>query len=174
MIKQDTLENLAKTVYLGIGSNLGNKFENIETAKLKLILHDIKIITCSSKYETLSWPNQKNPKFINVVIKIKTFLPPLKLLQICSQIEDELGRKRINKNEPRTCDIDIIDYDQKVLKYKNKQKLILPHPEISLRNFVLIPLFEISKKWRHPETKIKIVSLIDLLSINDIRTIKQI
>jgi len=174
VIKQDTLENLAKIVYLGIGSNLGNKCENMDVAKCKLLLHGIEILKCSSKHETLSWPNPKNPKFINIVIKIKTFLPPLKLLHVCNQIETELGRKRFKKNEPRTCDIDIIDYDQKILNYKNKLNLILPHPKISLRNFVLMPLFEITKKWIHPETKKNIVSLIDLLDINDIRTIKKI
>ena len=60
---QDTLENPAKSIYLGIGSNLGNRFENIEKAKFKLSQNDIKILSSSSYYESLSWPNPKNPKF---------------------------------------------------------------------------------------------------------------
>ena len=118
MIKKDISENLAKIVYLGIGSNLGNKKSNIEKTKIKLQEKKIKILKCSNNYESESWPNPHNPKFINIVIKIKTILTPLKLLKICNQIEIELGRKRSKKNAPRTCDIDIIDYDQKVLKIK--------------------------------------------------------
>ena len=174
MIKQDILENLVKTVYLGIGSNLGNKNKNIELAKFKLQKHNIKIIKCSSKYETLSWPNPRNPKFINIVIKIETLLTPIKLLKVCNTIERKLGRKKSHKNDPRTCDIDIIDYNQKNLNIEKSKNLIIPHPQIAKRNFVLLPLFEISKSWIHPKTKANITKLIDSLNIKDLRTIKQI
>jgi 2-amino-4-hydroxy-6-hydroxymethyldihydropteridine diphosphokinase len=97
VIKQDILENRVKIVYLAIGSNLGNKLHNIEIAKFKLQSYKIEIIKCSSKYETLSWPNSKNPSFINIVIKIKTFLSSDKLQQICKIIENDLGRKRLKK-----------------------------------------------------------------------------
>ena len=100
MIKQDILENQAKIAFLAIGSNLGNKKRNIELAKFKLESNNIKIIKSSNNYETLSWPNKKKPKFINVVIKIKTNLSPIKLMQRCLDIEKELGRKRNKKNEP--------------------------------------------------------------------------
>ena len=95
MIKRDTSENQVKTVYLGIGSNLGNKKQNIEIAKSKLQNYQIKILKCSSNYESESWPDPKNPKFINVIIKIKTNLSPYKLLEICNFIETQLGRKKI-------------------------------------------------------------------------------
>ena len=75
-------------------------------------------------------------------------------------------------NEPRTCDIDIIDYNKKIL-IKNKQ-LILPHPRMNKRNFVLLPLFEIEKSWIHPESKINIVNLINLLPVKELRSIKQL
>ena len=174
MIKQGILENQAKTVYLGIGSNLGNKQHNIEIAKFKLQNYKIEIIKCSSNYETLSWPNTKNPAFINIVLKIKTFLSSFELQRICNLIEKDLGRKRLKKNDPRTCDIDIIDYDQKVLSYKKDQNLILPHPRMDKRNFVLLPLFEISKSWIHPKKKIDIKKLINSLSIKNLKGIKQI
>ena len=173
MIKQDISENLAKIVYLGIGSNLGNKKSNIEIAKFKLQNYKIKILKVSSNYESESWPNPNNPKFINIIVKIKTSLSPLELLKICNLIETQLGRKRSKKNSPRTCDIDIIDYDQKVLKIESK-KLILPHPRINTRNFVLFPLYEIDKNWKHPKYKINISKLISLLPIRDLRSIKQI
>ena len=173
MIKQDISENLAKIVYLGIGSNLGNKRSNIERAKIKLQNYQIKILKCSNNYESESWPDRRNPKFINIIIKINTILSPLNLLKICNIIEIDLGRKRSKKNEPRTCDIDIIDYDQKVLNIENKN-LILPHPQMSIRNFVLLPLFEIDLTWKHPKSKISIVKLINSLPIKDLRSIKQI
>lgn len=174
MINQDTLENRAKIVYLSIGSNLGNKLYNIEAAKFKLQTYKIEIIKCSSNYESLSWPNPKNPSFINIVLMIKTFLSSFKLEQICKTIENDLGRKRFKKNDPRTCDIDIIDYDKKILRYKKGQNLILPHPRMDKRNFVLLPLFEISKTWIHPQKKTNIKKLINLLTIENLKSIKQI
>ena len=174
MIKQDILENQVKIVYLGIGSNLGNKQQNIENTKAKINECGIKIIKCSRNYESLSYPNTKDPTFINVVLKVETYLSPFQLLGMCNKIEKKLGRKRFKKNAPRTCDIDIIDYNQQIMKYVKSKKLILPHPEMSKRNFVLLPLYEISRNWFHPKRKIDIKKLINSLNIKDLRTIKQI
>ena len=174
MKKLDTSKSQVKTVYLAIGSNLGDRIKNINIAKYKLESNNIKISKCSSNYESLSWPNPKLPKFINIVIKVKTFLSENELLVICNKIEDELGRLRLRKNEPRTCDIDIIDYNKKVRKIKGKNFLNLPHPEISKRNFVLLPLYEVSKNWKHPLTQISILQLINRLKIDDLRAIKKI
>ena len=91
---QDMLENKAKIVFLGIGSNLGNKKQNIEKAKSIIAQNNIDILQSSAYYETLSWPNANHPKFLNVVLKISTFLSPLKLLKICKDIEVILGRKK--------------------------------------------------------------------------------
>ena len=174
MIKQDTLEKRAKTAFLAIGSNLGNKKLNIELAKFKLQNNSITIVKSSSDYETISCPDSTKPKFINVVVKIKTSLSAEKLLNTCSKIELELGRKRFKKNDPRTCDIDIIDYDQTIIKSNNSINLNLPHPHIEQRNFVLLPLFEISKNWKHPVNKVNIAKLISFLKEEDLRAIKQI
>mgnify|MGYP001244220205 FL=1 len=163
-------ENPAKAIYLGIGSNLGNKKRNIENAKLNLLKNNISILESSSYYESLSWPNQKNPKFLNIVIKIKTNFTPLKLIKKCKEIEIKLGRKKMPKNSPRVCDIDIIDFKNQ----KMKKDLILPHPRMHIRNFVLLPLFEINKDWKHPVLKLNIKKLISSLSNSDIRSIKQI
>ena len=82
----------------------------------------------------------------------------------------ENGRKKSTKNSPRICDIDIIDYKSQ----KIKSDIILPHPRMSERNFVLFPLFEINKNWKHPVSKVDIKRLIISLPIKDIRSIKQI
>ena len=173
MIKQDISENLAKIVYLAIGSNLGDRKYNIEKVKFDLKKNCIQILKCSNDYESDSWPDPTKPKFINIIIKIKTKLSPLNLLKICHSIESSLGRKRSKKNAPRTCDIDIIDYNQEILN-KKSSKLVLPHPRMSKRNFVLLPLFEVDKSWKHPKFMINIVNLINSLPIKDLRSIKQI
>ena len=170
MIKQDTSENQAKLIYLAIGSNLGNRKNNIEKTKYLLTQNNINIIKSSSYYESLSWPNPKNPKFLNIVLETKTVFKPKELLQKCKEIEVNLGRKKSKINSPRICDIDIIDYD----KVSIKSEIILPHPRMHKRNFVLLPLFEINKDWTHPIFKHNIKSLILSLPNRDITAIKQI
>ena len=170
MIEQDILENPVKFVYLSLGSNLGNKKNNIEKAKFKLLENNIRIVQSSSYYESLSWPNIKNPKFLNIVLKISTNLKPSKLLKICKIIEKDIGRKKSPKNSPRVCDIDIIDYKNK----KINNDIILPHPRMNERNFVLFPLFQLNKDWTHPISKQHIKSLIFSLLNKDIRSIKEI
>ena len=161
-------EKQAKIIYLSIGSNLGNRKKNIEKTKFKLYSKGINIIKSSNYYETLSWPNPNNPKFYNIILKVSSDLKILKLLKICKQIETSLGRKKAPKNSPRTCDIDIIDYNQKI----TVNGINVPHPRMHLRNFVLIPLFEIEKNWRYPNSKRYIKDLIFSLSNSDIRSIK--
>ena len=87
MINQDTLEKQVKIAYLSIGSNLGNRIENIEKAKFELVEKGVFIIRSSSYYETLSWPDPRKPKFYNIVLKIKTKLGKIELIKICKEIE---------------------------------------------------------------------------------------
>ena len=163
-------EDQVKSIYLGIGSNLGNKLTNIEKTKFSLITNNIRILKCSSYYESLSWPNPNNPKFLNIVLEIETVFDPLELFKKCKKIERKLGRKKSPKNSPRECDIDLIDY----LNKKISGKIILPHPRMHSRNFVLLPLFEINRNWMHPISKQHIKYLIFSLPNRDIRSIKQI
>ena len=161
-------EKQAKIIYLSVGSNLGNRKKNIEKTKFELYSKGINIIRSSNYYETLSWPNPNNPKFYNIFLKVSSDLKILELLKICKQIETSLGRKKAPKNSPRTCDIDIIDYNQKI----SVNGINVPHPRMHLRNFVLIPLFEIEKNWRYPNSDRYIKNLIFSLSNSDIRSIK--
>ena len=167
-------EKRAKIVFLSIGSNLGDKRKNIELVKFNLEKNNIKIIKSSKNYETLSWPDKKKPTFINIALKIKTYLSPQDLIKKCLYIEKKLGRVRSRKNEPRICDIDIIDYDKMIVKGTKRQNLTIPHPEMHKRNFVLLPLFEIAKTWIHPLKKASIKDLINALDSEDLRTIKLI
>ena len=157
-------------IYIGIGSNLGNKLKNIEKAKSLIKINGINIVQSSSYYETLSWPDPTKPKFLNIVISVSTNFSPTKLLGIFKEIEVQLGRKKGKKNSPRECDIDIIAFKNKI----SKGKLSIPHEKMHKRNFVLIPLYELNKNWIHPKYKIDIKNLIFSLPIKDIRSIKQI
>ena len=128
-------------IILGLGSNLhssfGDRFKNIELAIKYLEVHKLKIVKKSSFYETPSYPNNKNPKFINIVIKVSTNLISTDLASALISVEEKLQRKRIYKDEPRTCDIDIIDFNNKVLDFKYKTfNFKVPHERLAYRNFV--------------------------------------
>ena len=164
---------------LGLGSNLsssfGDRFENLNLATAYLQEYKIKIIKRSSFYETPSYPDTKNPKFINIVVEVSTSLSPEELASVLLFVEKKLGRKRIKKNEPRTCDIDIIDYNGKVMNFTYKNLIFkVPHEKIIFRNFVLFPLQEIAPKWVHPMNKDSIDVLIKKLSNEEKKSILKI
>jgi len=157
-------------IFLGIGSNLdssfGNRFKNIDLAITHLKTNNIKTIQKSSFYETPAYPNQKDPKFINIVIQAETFCTLPELVSTITSVEKTLERKRNKKNDPRTCDIDIIDFNNKVLNFKhNDLDFYVPHKKLIYRNFVLYPLKDVSPHWKHPITG----ELIDVL-INNLKT----
>ena len=163
-------ENPARNIYLGVGSNLGNKKINIEKAKFRLSQNNIIIEKVSNYYESLSWPNTKDPKFLNIIIKIITIKSPKNLIKLCKKIERDMGRKKGPKNSPRICDIDIIDYSQKNILLSNID-LKIPHPRMHNRSFVLFPLFEIDKNWKHPKNNKKITQLLNNLPTTSLRSI---
>ena len=164
---------------LGLGSNLsssfGDRFKNIDLAISYLELYEIKVIKKSSFYESWSYPNRENPKFINIVVQASTYLEPADIASVLIFIEEKLERKRKHKNDPRTCDIDIIDYNSQILNLKyNNLDFMLPHKELASRNFVLFPLQEISPMWKHPKTKESISNLIQKLNEEDKNSILKI
>ena len=167
-IRQGILENRHSPVYLGIGSNIGNRLNNISKASY-LLSNFCEISKISNFYETNSWPNKNYRKYLNVIIKCYTNLNPILLLKNIKIIEKKLGRVNKIKNYPRTCDIDIIDF--KGLKY-HKNNIDIPHPRLSERNFVLVPLYEIEKTWKHPKSNISIHNLLKNLDLNSLRGIK--
>ena len=166
-------------IVLGLGSNLnssyGDRFNNISQALSSLESYKIKILLRSSLYETPSYPNNKDPKFINMVIGISTNLNPAELAAASISIEESLERKRNYKNEPRTCDIDIIDYNGQIINFKYKNfDFNVPHVNLIYRNFVLFPLKEILPEWKHPKTNEPIDLIIKKLSDVDKKSILKI
>ena len=128
--------------YLGLGANLGDRVKTLRTAieRIKKI-YGVELLRVSSFYETAAWGVTNQPDFINAAVKIKTTLEPIELLNAVQKIENELGRVRREHWAARTIDIDILLIDD--LKI-NSPRLIVPHPYISERDFVKIPLAEIS------------------------------
>ena len=166
-------------ILLGLGSNLsssfGDRFQNIDLAVSALEGYGIQLKRKSSYYESLSYPNKKYPKFINIVIEIETHLPPEDLASVLIFIEEYLERKRKKKNDPRTCDIDIIDYNSKTIDFKCKDlDFTVPHTKLIYRNFILYPLQEILPDWKHPKTKELISVLIEKLPKEDKNSILKI
>ena len=166
-------------ILLGLGSNLpssyGDRFKNIDLAISALNGYGTQVKKKSSYYESLSYPNKTNPRFINIVVDVETHLPPVDLASVSIFIEESLERKRGRKNDPRTCDIDIIDYKNQIINFKYKDlDFTVPHEKLIYRNFVLFPLQEIYPDWIHPQTKEPISVLIENLSTEDKNSILKI
>ena len=151
-------------IHLNIGSNLNsiyrNKFENISTAVNLLAKSNFNVKKISNFYETPSYPNKNLPKFLNIGI-LGTFDKNYKeLLRIINLIEKKIGRVKSKKNDPRVCDIDIIDFDGVII---NQDNLNIPHSKSHLRNFVLYPINQIDPNWNHPILKKNVKFLINKL-----------
>lgn len=137
--------------YLSLGSNLGDRGYYLEEACLRLIANpEVKIQTKSSIYETKPWGKEDQGDFWNMVLEIETSLPPLRLLEHCQEVESSLGRERLIHWGPRTIDIDILSYDNRVWE---DDQLILPHPRMEEREFVLAPLREIAPLFILPSQR---------------------
>ena len=154
-------------IHINIGSNLdskyGTKFKNISIAINLLIDSKLKIKKISNFYETPSYPNKKLPKFANIGLLAEYNFSHTKLIKKISLIEKKIGRVKSKKNDPRVCDIDIIDFNGLI---KTNKLLKLPHPRSHSRNFVLYPIKEIDPKWIHPIFKKNVDFLINELSQN--------
>ena len=138
---------MLQQAYISLGGNLGNTAEIFEQALQVIERLAGDISKKSSLYQTAAWGNTQQPDFLNQVILIQTTLSPNKLLDTLLTIELKFGRERKEHWGPRTLDLDLLFFDDFIL---NKDQLILPHPRIPERKFILIPLQEIAADWLHP------------------------
>tara|TARA_B100000886_G_scaffold304014_1_gene234981 strand:+ start:25 stop:540 length:516 start_codon:yes stop_codon:yes gene_type:complete len=153
-------------IHLNIGSNLnsnfGNKFDNISIAIKLLTKKKFNVRKISNFYETPSYPNKNLPSFLNVGI-FGTFCKGARELRnTISLIEKKIGRVKTKKNDPRVCDIDIIDFNGENLNMKD---LMIPHKRCHKRNFVLFPISQIDPNWEHPILKKNVNFLIGQLDL---------
>lgn len=137
-------------IFLGLGSNLGNREENLSTAQ-KLIEEKVgKIRSKSSIYETAAWGITEQNAFLNQVLEVETHFSPSAVLHLVLSIEKEMGRIREIKWGERSIDIDILYYNNELISTEN---LAIPHPFIQERKFVLVPLCEIAPAFIHSKLK---------------------
>lgn len=137
------------SAYLGLGSNLGNRLAFLRGARDALSSRpEIDLIQASSVFETeaVGGPPD-NPLFLNCALHVHTSFSPRQLLETCLAVEDEFGRSRPLRWAPRTLDIDILFYSTEII---SEVDLIIPHPRLQERAFVLAPLLEIAPEFRHP------------------------
>ncbi|MDR0574838.1 MAG: 2-amino-4-hydroxy-6-hydroxymethyldihydropteridine diphosphokinase [Tannerella sp.] len=156
-------------VYLGLGSNLGDKRRNIKKALTLMIERVGDILALSDFYETSSWGYDSTEMYLNTAVKLETELKPEELLAVTQEIEREIGRrgKTVNgKYQDRIIDIDVLLYDDLMMR---TPKLTIPHPLLHRRIFVLQPLFEIAPDVVHPVLKKTIADIYHLMSEHDLR-----
>jgi 2-amino-4-hydroxy-6-hydroxymethyldihydropteridine diphosphokinase len=156
------------TAYLLIGGNLGDRINNLDAAKNLINKAIGNIIKTSSVYETASWGIEEQPDFLNQVLLIETKLSAENIIKKIFSIENEMGRIRTQKNASRIIDIDILFFNDEVI---DQPDLIIPHPEIQNRRFVLVPLAELSPNMVHPILKRSIAQL--LSACNDDLKVKR-
>ena len=147
------------TVYLLLGSNMGDS-EQMLTVATNMIEKNIgKLTTSSSIYRTAAWGNEDQPDFLNQIIIVSSLLSSSNILKEMFVIEKEMGRVRTTKNAARVIDIDMLFFNDEIIQ---TETLTVPHPQIQNRRFVLVPLAEISPDFQHPLLK---KSSLELLSI---------
>ena len=146
-------------IFLGLGGNVGNVSETFDIATKEIINSIGPLISKSSRYKTEPWGNKDQDFFLNQVICVETNLSAEEVLKKILNIEKKLGRDRDKDNQfaPRTIDIDILFYGEKII---NTDSLTVPHPRLHLRNFVLTPLIEIAPGFIHPLFNKKIKDLV--------------
>ena len=156
------------TIYIQLGSNMGNRMSHIKNS-MKQIEQEVGLIICSSKiYESSPWGETNQNHFLNSVIKVETKLSPSIVLEKLQIIEKKLGRIRKEKWGERIIDLDILFFNSEII---NTEKLKIPHPYIQDRKFVLVPLSEINSDYTHPILQKNIFSL--LKKCNDTEKIEE-
>ena len=150
-------------IYLGLGSNLGDRMGNL-TSAVERLSQKITIRKLSSIYETEPVYYKEQPLYFNAVLSAVTELDPFELLNFVKGIEGDLGRQTSFRNAPRLIDIDILFYGDRVIE---TSEITIPHPRIAERAFVLVPLAEITPRLVHPVTHKKVKDLLNVVDGRD-------
>ncbi len=153
------------TVYLALGSNLGDRLANLKQA-IDSLTPQMEVKAKSSVYETPPWGYEDQPKFLNQVVKAKTYLDPEPLLKHLKRLEVALGRQASFPNGPRLIDMDILFYDELIL---NTPSLVIPHPRLHERGFILLPLMELNPDLIHPLSKKSVREMVAACDVGGIK-----
>lgn len=156
------------TVYLALGTNLGDRLKNLQAA-LEALPPDVKVSAVSPIYETPPWGYLDQPEFLNQVLKGETDLEPLELLRSIKKMEADLGRLPGLRYGPRQIDLDILFFDELILE---SPELTIPHPRLAERAFVLVPLVDLAPDLCHPKTGETVRDLLDKVDHRGIKLFK--
>jgi len=151
-------------VYLALGTNLGDRLANLKQA-IAALTPQMEVRAKSGVYETPPWGFEDQPKFLNQVIKVNTYLDPEPLLKHLKRLEVALGRQESFPNGPRLIDMDILFYNDLVV---NKPSIVVPHPRLHERGFVLLPLMDIAPGLVHPVTQKSVREMVEQLNVRGI------
>lgn len=157
-----------KTVYLGLGANLGDRERTLQQAISALEAPDLHIARVSPVYETAPVDVPGQPWFLNLVVEAQTSLFPLKLLARAMKVEHSLGRRRTVAKGPRTIDIDILFYGNFVI---DTPELVVPHPRLAARRFVLAPMADLAPDFRDPSSRRTIRELLAAAPEDQVRRV---
>jgi 2-amino-4-hydroxy-6-hydroxymethyldihydropteridine diphosphokinase len=153
---------MVHTAFIALGSNLGNRETHFRDALGLLAgIPDTRVIEQSPWYESEPVGYTDQGWFLNGVVRVETALTPRALLQACQGIEDRLGRRRTVSDGPRTMDLDILFFDDRVVP--DSPRLMIPHPRLHVRAFVLHPLTDLAPSWQHPLLQTTVQSLLSVL-----------
>lgn len=147
---------MSHTVYIALGTNLGDRFQTLQKA-LAHLPPQVQVCACSAVYQTAPWGITDQPDFLNQVVRAETCLEPLELLRYLKRLEVQLGRRPAIRYGPRHIDLDILFYDDLILELP---ELVIPHPRLIERNFVLIPLADLAPDLVHPVLETTVAELL--------------
>ena len=160
---------MSKTVYLSLGSNIGDRERNLRDAVDLLAEPQLRAVRVSSFYETAPLEVHDQPWFLNAVVEAETDLFPKQLLARVQRIEQRLGRRRLRPKGPRTIDIDILLYGAAVI---DADELQVPHPRLAERRFVLEPLAELAPNLHHPVTGRTVAEMLLAVTRQQVRRVE--
>ena len=154
-------------VYIALGSNLGDRAANLAKAR-EMLGNDIRVLKCSSVYQTAPWGYSEQDDFYNQVLECETELSPMRLLRRLKGVERGMGRKKTFRNGPRVIDLDILFYDNLILE---TMRLVIPHPRMHERAFVLVPMVELNPELIHPKLGKNMAELLAMVDQTGVRRI---
>lgn len=156
---------MAHTVYLALGTNLGDRAANLRAA-IDALAPEVMLTAESPIYETEPWGYTDQPAFLNMVVSVQTDFSPLELLDYLKNLEQTLGRAPSFRNGPRLIDLDILLYDDWVM---DTPRLVIPHPHLHERAFVLVPLADLAPKLIHPRLALSVDELLAAVDRHGVR-----
>jgi len=159
---------MVHTVYLALGTNLGDRQANLEAA-LDALSSQIRLLDESPIYQTAPWGYEDQPDFLNQVVRAETTLSPRDLLTFVKHVEEQVGREPSFRYGPRKIDIDILFYEDWIV---DEDDLIIPHPRLHQRAFVLVPLADLAPELCHPKLKRTVAEMLKEVDTTGVKRLR--